>query len=178
MNYMFVTLWWKIFNWRCGFWIDLNVWNTNIKLWARLNIYISLFLSWTYYLTNLCTGIQERRGESQRKKEKFKVCGVLWTSISLSFYHELTILQIYVQESKKEGEKVKEKKKSSRSVEFFVLFVIFETLMPENRHVLRCYLMLWRKLCWIMDRTIKNKILLETDTSTARSVISQVNWKK
>ena len=49
--------------------------------------YICLFLSWSElwanYLTNLCTGVQERKKEREkrRKKEKFEVCGVVVCSI-------------------------------------------------------------------------------------------------
>ena len=69
INSVFVTLWWKCFG---G--VVLNG-SERVKQKSKTSSsYICLFLSWSElwanYLTNLCTGVQERKREKRRKKRK------------------------------------------------------------------------------------------------------------
>ena len=72
INSVFVTLWWKCF---AG--VVLNR-SERVKQKSKTSSsYICLFLSlseltelWANYLTNLCTGVQERKREKRRKKRK------------------------------------------------------------------------------------------------------------
>lgn len=69
INSVFVILWWKCFGS-----VVLNG-SERVKQKSKTSSsYICLFLSWSElwanYLTNLCTGVQERKREKRRKKKK------------------------------------------------------------------------------------------------------------
>ena len=89
INSVFVTLWWKCFG---G--VVLNG-SERVKQKSKTSSsYICLFLSWSElwanYLTNLCTGVQERKREKRRKKRKVQD---LW-SCSLNFSRLLLSLSL------------------------------------------------------------------------------------
>ena len=77
INSVFVTLWWKCFEWS-GFWIDQNVWNKNLKLRAAISVFF--YHDQNYELTILQIYVQESKNEREKsaeRKEKFKICGVV-----------------------------------------------------------------------------------------------------